>query len=65
MIYRTGAFNEYQLAEYIIKRSNYIELYKKDKIAYVPYFDIPSQSKKYIKFIYEAPIGWVYVDNSQ
>jgi hypothetical protein len=64
MLQRSGDFEEWQLAERI-KSGPYIDLYKRGAVSYVPYYDIPSQSKKFMKFIYEESIGWAYVDNDQ
>jgi hypothetical protein len=65
MLHRDGDFEEWQLAE---MARNYIPLYlkkKDDKVCFVEYRDVPSGKNKFIKFVYEEAIGWVYVDNSQ
>lgn len=67
MLTRAGDFEEWQLAEQI-KAGPYIRIYARGNVAYVPYFDLPSGEKKFVKFI-KLGLGekdvWVYVDNSQ
>lgn len=62
MLQRLGDFEEWELADAARK---YIDLYKKGSVCYVPYKDVPSGKKKFIKFVYEESTGWLYVDNDQ
>lgn len=64
MLHRDESFEEWQLAEAALQ---YIPLYlrkKDDKICYVPYKDVPTNSIKHVKFVYVNE-QWVYADNSQ
>ena len=65
MLHRDGEFEEWNLAAHARK---YIPLYlkkKDDKVVYIPYRDVPSDSVKYVKYVYEEAIGWVYLGTSQ
>lgn len=65
MLHRDQDFEEWQLA---YAAREYIPLYLKresDKVCYVPYRDVPTNSIKHVKFVYEESVGWVYADNSQ
>lgn len=65
MLHRDEDFEEYQLAYHA---KEYIDLFLRkpdDKIVYVPYRDVPTNSIKYVKFVYEEATGWIYVGNSQ
>jgi hypothetical protein len=65
MLHRDYDFAEWQLAK---AAKEYIPVYLKreeDKICYVPYKDVPSDLVKYVKFVFEEAVGWMYVDNNQ
>lgn len=65
MLHRDEDFEEWQLAELA---RDYIPMYLRkpdDKVCYVEYKDVPTNSIKHVKFVYEEAVGWVYVDNSQ
>lgn len=61
MLHRTGEFDELHLAE---EARKYIGMYRRGEVCYVPYMDLPSNKKKYVKFIL-VNNQWVYVGNSQ
>ncbi len=63
MLTRTGDFDEWKLAD---AAAAYIPLYAKagDTVVYVPYFDLPSQTKKFVKFGLFGDV-WMYLDNCQ
>ncbi len=63
MLKRSGDFEEWQLAD-LIKQGPYIDLYKRGEICFVPYLDLPTGEKKFVKFVWLNE-QWVYVDNSQ
>lgn len=63
MIHRAGDFEEWQLADYVLK-SGLVQLYAKGEVSYVPYKDLPSGEVKHVKFAWLND-QWVYVDNSQ
>ncbi len=65
MLTRTGDFEEWELAQ-TIKDGPYIKLYAKpgDNICYVPYLDLPTNTKKFVKFAWLNE-QWIYVDNDQ
>lgn len=64
MLHRDGSFEEWQLAEVARKDIPFYLKNPDDKVVYVPYKDIPSGEKKYIK--YGLVDGkWLYMDNSQ
>jgi hypothetical protein len=64
MLHRDGFFEEWQLTEVARKDIPFYLKNPDDKVVYVPYKDIPSGEKKYIKYTWLNE-QWVYVDNSQ
>ncbi len=61
MLHRSADFEEWQLADYA---RQYIPLYKRGQVCFVPYIDDPTGEKKFVKFVWLNE-QWVYVDNSQ
>jgi hypothetical protein len=64
MLHRDEDFQEWQLAE---AAKEYIPLYLRnpeDRVCYVEYRDVPTNSIKHVKFVYLND-QWVYADNSQ